>query len=60
MSELDRLDRTVHPPREVLDEVPHEERNVLRALPQRRDMNRKHVQPVKEIGPELLRLDQRR
>ncbi len=42
----------------MLDEMPHQQWNVLRALPKRRDMNGKHVQPVKQIGPELLRLHQ--
>ena len=37
---------------ESLDEVPHQQRNVVAPLAQRRQRDRKHVQPVEEIAAE--------
>src|SRR5438445_9694871 len=45
----DGLDLLVHPARELLHEVADERRDVLRALPQRRERDREDVQPVVEV-----------
>src|SRR5438105_819615 len=34
--------------------MPHEQRNVFRAFAQRRDLDRKHIQPVVQVAAELL------
>ena len=39
--------------------MPHQQRNVLGALPQRRHANRKNIQPVKQILAEFLFIDHR-
>jgi hypothetical protein len=38
-------------------EVPDEQGDVLRTLPQSGDANREDVEPVVEVGPELLLVD---
>ena len=35
--------------------MPHEHWNVVATLPQRRQLNRKHVEPVVQVGAEALR-----
>ena len=45
----DRLDLLAERFAELVDEAPDKERQVVSALAQRRDPNRKHVQPVVEI-----------
>src|SRR5207302_464496 len=50
----DRLDRLVHPPGEMLDEMAHEQWNVFRALAQRRHLDGKNIQPVVEVAAKLL------
>src|SRR3982751_1901150 len=46
---VDRVDALAECFGELLDETPDQQRDVLDALPQWRDMNREHVQPVVEI-----------
>src|SRR5262249_32396792 len=50
----DRLSRLA---RVAIDEVFHQQRNVLRPLAQRRHRNRKHVQAIVEVAAERARLD---
>ena len=45
----DRLDRLLHPPRELLREVAHQHRDVLAPLAQRRHVDREDVEPVEEV-----------
>jgi hypothetical protein len=45
--------------RELLDEMARQRRNVTRTFAQRRDVDRKHGQPKKQIFAELLRGDRR-
>src|SRR5262249_51337209 len=56
----DVLDVLAHAPREELDEVSDERRNVLPAIAQRRHHHRKHVQPGIQNAAELVALDHRR
>src|SRR5438445_8695744 len=53
-----RLDDPVHPARVVLDEMPHEQRDILRSLVQWRTVNGADVEPIEEVGSELLLVDQ--
>ena len=48
----DRLDALAEGRRELLDEAPHQHRNVLGPLAQRRHPNRKDIQPVIQIFAE--------
>ena len=43
----------------MLREIAHEHRNILTTLTERRQGNRKHVQPVVQIASELTVLHQR-
>src|ERR1700722_9288282 len=43
----DGINRSVHPSREVLDEMPHKQRNVLWTFTQRRNLKRKNIESVK-------------
>jgi hypothetical protein len=49
----DLFDRLTHRIAEFLDEGPGQHRDVLAPLPQRRHFDRKHVEPIKQILPEL-------
>ena len=49
-----RLDPLVHASGMFLSEVAHEQRNVVRPIPQGRHNKGKHVEPVIEIAPELF------
>ena len=53
----DCSDRLVHPASELVNEMTHEQRNVLRALSQRRNVNRENVKPVIEVAAKLFVLD---
>ena len=55
----DGIDLLGHIEGKVLRKVPDEERNVLGALAQRRNMDGKNVQPIEQIGAELLLFDHR-
>src|ERR1700733_6447714 len=54
-----RVDLPGHSKRKMLREVPHQERDIFRTLAQRGNMDGKDVQPIKEIGTELLLVDHR-
>src|SRR6516225_11756281 len=53
----DRIDRLVHPPGEILDEMAHEQRDVFPALTQGREVNGENVQPIVKICAEFIRFD---
>src|ERR1700722_13732845 len=53
------FDRFLHLPGESLNEVTHQQRNILPALTQGRYLNGENVQPVVEIAPKLARLNHR-
>src|SRR6266852_8870342 len=46
-------------PREPIDEVLHQQRNVFLSFPQRRHLDRKNVEPVKEVAPKCASSDSR-
>jgi hypothetical protein len=46
-------------PRVTIDEVLNEHWNVFRSLPQRRHLDRKNVEPVKEVAPKCASSDSR-
>ena len=49
---LTLADRLAHAPAEVMQEVPDQIGNVFAAFAQRRDVDREHVQPKEQVGPE--------
>ena len=59
LASRDRFDGPPQLLREALREVANEQWNVLRAFPQRRNPDGKHVQPVVQIASELTVLHQR-
>src|SRR5260370_17059327 len=52
------LDLFSHAPSVLIGEVVNEKRNVITAISQRRDINRKHVQTIVKITSELFFGDQ--
>src|SRR5277367_2518038 len=49
-----RVDRPVHAPRELPGKVPDQQRNIVAAIPERRQQNRKNIQAIKQVGSELM------
>src|ERR1700757_4777793 len=47
------VDVLVHPPRRLLHEMHHQQRDILRALPKRRYVDGKDVETVEEVGAEF-------
>jgi hypothetical protein len=44
-------------PRETINEVLHQHGNVFSSFTQRRHLNRKYIEPVKQVAPERARSD---
>src|SRR5271154_1168162 len=49
-----RVDLPVHAPRKLPGKVPDQQRNILAAIPERRQQNRKNIQAIKQVGSELM------
>src|SRR5580700_1428163 len=49
-----RVDRPVHAPGKLPGEVSDQQRNILATIPERRQQNRKNIQAIKQVGPELM------
>src|SRR5580692_490432 len=50
----DRIDRLAHSSCGLLYKMLHQQRNILRTLPQGRNVDRKHIQAIVEIAAKLL------
>ena len=53
------LQRFMHAAGKLLDEMAHQERDIVRTLPQRGHVHGEDIDAIKQVGAELLRVHQR-